>query len=60
VNRRHASVEEEGVAGSGASHRYGTIGDQTLSVGVLFFATAKFGSHVMYIGACDGAHCPLD
>jgi hypothetical protein len=56
-----ASVEEEGVAGSGASHgRYDAIGHWTLCVGVMFLAEVNFGLCVHYIGAGKGGHCPLD
>jgi hypothetical protein len=47
------------VIGSGASHRYGTIGDQTLYLGVLTLAAANFCSCAQHIGAGGGASGPL-
>jgi hypothetical protein len=44
---------------SGASHHCGVIGDRTLYVCVLYTTVINFGSHVHYIGADDGVHCPV-
>jgi hypothetical protein len=47
------------VGGSGASHRYGAIANQTLSISVPFLVVVNFGSRALHIGARGGAHCPL-
>jgi hypothetical protein len=41
---------------SGASHRYGVIGDRALCVDVLILSVMNLGSRAHYIGTGGGAY----